>query len=362
LNSPGGALTIQGVAHIEFYVGNAYQSAQFLRSVLGFGLAGYRGPETGTRDSASYLLRQGDIRFVVTGALTPDHEVARHVLEHGDGVRDVAFQVDDAVDAYELALARGAEPHQDPVDHEDPDGKTTTAAIKTYGDVVHSLVSGTAALPSGYQPLDEDIARGVGCSLVDHVVGNVPLGEMHRWSEFYQRVFGLRVFQMLDEEKFSGEYSASNSQVLWDGVGELRININEPAQGKRQSQIDEYLVAYRGPGVQHIALRTEDVVGTVTELHRRGLETIHIPDSYYEGLAGRFPGLDVDFDAVRRERLLVDQDAHGQLLQTFSRMMQDRPTLFLEFIERRGALGFGEGNAKALFSALEKEQAGRGNL
>jgi 4-hydroxyphenylpyruvate dioxygenase len=355
-------IALGGFAHIEFWVGNAYQAAQYFRALYGFRISGYQGPETGVRDRVSYVLDQNDARFILTSSLNANSEIARHVYEHGDGVKDIAFRVADAAEAYELVLANGALPKSPPVGYESDSGKTTIAAIGTYGEVVHSLVSTTDSLPPGYEPRSDRAARPIGLALIDHVVGNVELGQMERWVDYYEQVLGLQMFQQLDPEKFSSEYSAANSKVMWDGVGNIRLNINEAAPGKRQSQIEEYLVSYRGPGVQHIAFRTDDVVHDVAEVHSRGLETIRIPDEYYEGLPER-TGLDgLDYESIQREKLLVDQDAHGYLVQTFTRVIQDRPTLFLEFIERKGALGFGEGNAKDLFRAIERDQEKRGNL
>ena len=355
-------LGLDGFSHIELWVGNANQSAQYFRSLFGFRAIGYLGPEAGTADTVSYVLEQADIRLIVTAGLSPDGNIARHVFRHGDGVRDIAFRVADAAEAYELADARGALCLQSPETTETDEGKTTTAVIGAFGDVVHSLISTTAQLPPGASPRIDSTARPIGLAAIDHVVGNVGLGEMQRWTEYYQNVFGLTVFQLLEPDKFSGEYSAANSTVLWDGEGAIRVNINEPAEGPRQSQIDEFLTAYGGAGVQHVALRTSNLIESASEAHQRGLETLCFPDSYYDALEERSGLPPLDLGAIRREGLLVDQDAHGYLVQTFTRALQNRPTLFIELIERQGALGFGEGNAKDLFRAMERDQAARGHL
>ena len=352
---------IQGFSHLEWWVGNAFQTAQFLRSQLGFRIAGYRGPETGTRDTASYLLEQGDIRFLVTGAMGPDHPVSDHVRSHGPGVHDVAIRVPDAEAAFELALERGADAAEKPHVVEDDHGRAVIAAIAAYGDTIHSFVEHEGALP-GFEPRGDDIAQPIGLEFIDHVVANVELGKMDYWVEFYERVFGFTLLRHFDDDAISTKYTALMSKVMWDGEGIIKLPINEPAKGLKKSQIDEYLDFYRGAGVQHIAMHTPDLLATVGKTNARGLETLAVPASYYEEVWRRMPDIDVDRARVEELQLLLDQDEGGYLLQIFSRMLQDRPTVFFEFIERRGATGFGKGNFKALFEAIEREQEKRGNL
>ncbi len=352
---------LQGFSHLEWWVGNAYQTAQFLRAMLGFRIVGYRGPETGVRETASYLLSSEDIRFVVTGALGPDHPVAHHVLQHGPGVHDVALQVPDAEEAFELALERGAEAAFKPMVVETDRGRKVMAGINAYGDTIHSLVEGDGELPD-FEPREDHVARPVGLKFVDHVVANVELGKMDEWVEFYERIFGFTLLRHFDDEDISTEYSALMSKVVWDGSGIIKLPINEPAEGRKRSQIEEYLMFYRAPGVQHIAMATDDLQATVEETNARGLETLRVPAEYYEELPRRIPDLDADLGRLQRLGILADADEGGHLLQIFTRMLQDRPTVFFEFIERRGATGFGQGNFKALFEAIEREQAKRGNL
>jgi 4-hydroxyphenylpyruvate dioxygenase len=355
------AFPIKGFSHLEWWVGNAFQTAQFLRSLLGFRIVGYRGPETGTRETASYLLEQGQIRFVVTGAMGPDHPVAEHVHHHGPGVHDVAIHVPDAEAAFEMALERGAEAATKPYVVENARGRAVISAIRAYGDTVHSFVEREGELP-GFEPREDTIARPVGLQFVDHVVANVELGKMDYWVEFYERVFGFTLLKHFDDDAISTKYTALMSKVMWDGSGIIKLPINEPAEGLKRSQIDEYLQFYRGPGVQHIAMHTSDLVATVSQTHERGFTTLSVPAAYYEDVWKRMPDLKVDRRKVEELQILLDQDEGGYLLQIFTRMLQDRPTVFFEFIERRGATGFGKGNFKALFEAIEREQEKRGNL
>src|SRR3990172_6285013 len=327
---------IKGFSHLEWWVGNAFQTAQVFRSLLGFEITGYRGPETGTRETASYLLEQGQIRFIVTGAMGPEHPVSDHVLRHGPGVKDVAIAVPDATAAFETAVERGAEAAAKPHVLEDDHGRAVISAIQAYGDTIHSFV--------------------------DHVVANVELGKMDYWVEWYERVFGFTLLKHFDDDAISTKYTALMSKVMWDGSGIIKLPINEPAQGLKRSQIDEYLQFYRGPGVQHFAMHTSDLLATVTETQERGFTTLTVPATYYEDVWQRMPDLKVDRKKVEELQILLDQDDGGYLLQIFTRMLQDRPTVFFEFIERRGATGFGKGNFKALFEAIEREQEKRGNL
>jgi 4-hydroxyphenylpyruvate dioxygenase len=352
---------IKGFSHLEWWVGNAFQTAQFLRSQLGFRIAGYRGPETGTRETASYLLEQDQIRFIVTGAMGPDHSVSEHVHRHGPGVHDVAIHVPDAEAAFEIAMERGAEAAAKPHVVEDERGRAVIGAIQAYGDTIHSFVERDGELP-GFEPWHDTIARPIGLQFIDHVVANVELGKMDYWVEFYERVFGFTLLKHFDDDAISTKYTALMSKVMWDGTGIIKLPINEPAEGLKRSQIDEYLQFYRGPGVQHIAMHTADLLTTVGHTHARGLETLSVPPAYYEDVWQRMPDIAVDRARVEELQILLDQDEGGYLLQIFSRMLQDRPTVFFEFIERRGATGFGKGNFKALFEAIEREQEKRGNL
>jgi len=352
---------LQGFSHLEWWVGNAYQTAHFLRTALGFSLIGYRGPETGVSETVSYLMASDNIRFIISGALGPDHEISRHLMEHGPGVRDVAFAVPDAAAAYEMALSRGAEPAYEPTVIESVRGKAQMAGIKAYGDTIHSLVTRDGELPD-FELRTDEMARWTGLKHVDHVVANVELGKMNDWVDFYAAIFGFTMLRHFDDEDISTEYSALMSKVVWDGTGIIKLPINEPAEGRKKSQIEEYVDFYRGAGVQHIAMATDDLLDTVEQIQGNGLEVLEVPATYYEDLRTRIPDLDVDWDRMEKLKVLADEDDDGHLLQLFSRMLQDRPTVFFEFIERRGAKGFGEGNFKALFEAIEREQAKRGNL
>ncbi len=355
---------IKGFHHIEFWVGNAYQSAHYYRAIHGYRIAGYRGPETGVRDTASYALEQGDVRFIVTGGMHPDHPIATHLELHGPGVHDVAIEVPEAERAFELAVERGATPVHEPVVVEGDRGKWKASAISAYGDTIHSLIENPDAMwpPPDFRPRNDTIAQPLGFTRIDHVVANVELGAMDEWVEFYENVFGFVLLRHFDDEAISTEYSALMSKVVWDGSGVIRLPINEPATGRRKSQIEEYLDFYHGAGVQHVAIATEDLVATVAEARNRGMGLMSVPETYYDDVKERVPELEVDVPTIKRLGILVDQDEGGHLLQIFTRMMQDRPTFFFEFIERRGAIGFGEGNFKALFEAIERDQAERGNL
>jgi 4-hydroxyphenylpyruvate dioxygenase len=357
---------INGTDYVEFYVGNARQAAHYYQSAFGFQLVGYRGPETGTRDRASYLLQQNKIRLVLTSALGPEGEIAAHVHKHGDGVRDIALWVDDARDAFRKAVERGAVPQHEPRVLKDDAGEIVIAAIKIYGDTTHSLVErrnyrglfmpGFVTREPHFQPPD------VGLLYVDHCVGNVELGKMNYWVGFYEKVMGFKNLITFDDEDISTEYSALMSKVMANGNERIKFPINEPAQGKKKSQIDEYLEFYRGPGVQHLALATNDIISTVTALRDRGLEFLKTPTSYYQQLQSRVGKIDEPLDVLEDLGILVDRDPDGYLLQIFSRNVQDRPTVFYEIIQRKGARGFGKGNFRALFEAIEREQAARGNL
>jgi 4-hydroxyphenylpyruvate dioxygenase len=362
----GDHLPIQGIDYVEFYVGNAKQAAHYYRTGFGFRLTAYSGPETKVRDHASYVVEQGDIRFVFTASLTPDSEIAKHVNLHGDGVKDITLRVDDAAAAYEATVARGAEPVMEPVWIEGKRGRFQKAAIKTYGETIHTFVNrseyaGTFA-PGFVRQEDPRPDKGVRLQRIDHIVGNVELGKMNEWVDFYARVMGFSQLVHFDDQAISTEYSALMSKVMQDGSGKIKFPINEPAEGKRKSQIEEYLDFYRGPGVQHIALISDNIVATVEEMQRRGIGFLRIPGTYYEELPSRIGEIDEPLDALERLGILADRDEDGYLLQIFTKGVQDRPTVFFEIIERHGAQGFGAGNFKALFVALEAEQAKRGNL
>ncbi|MGQ0848967.1 MAG: 4-hydroxyphenylpyruvate dioxygenase [Actinomycetota bacterium] len=361
--TPSDPFPINGFHHIEFWTDNAYQSAQFFRALMGFAIEGYRGPETGSRHTASWALRQGEVRFIITGALSPEHPISRHVLEHGPGVHDVALAVPDAAAAFDLARGRGADAAYKPEVLE-ANGRTwVSAGICTYGETIHSLVQSDLTWPPpDFEPFVDTVARPVGLTRIDHVVGNVALGDMDRWVRFYEDVFGFVLLRHFDDKQISTEYSALMSKVVWDGSGLIKLPINEPATGRRRSQIEEYLDFYRSPGVQHIALLTDDIITAVAGVRERGLMMMHVPDTYYADVADRVGDMEVDLVTLRDLNILVDTDEGGGLLQIFTRMLQDRPTVFFEIIERRGATGFGEGNFKALFEAIERDQAARGNL
>lgn len=357
-------LRLRSIHHVEFWVGNARQAAYFYRLGFGFSQAAYAGLETGCRAHTSYLMTQGKIRLVLTTPLGPDHPAAAHVLAHGDGVRDIAFHVDDADRAFEEAVRRGAEPAVEPHDLRGQEGCVRRAAIKTYGDTIHSFIS-DAGYRGTFLPgfVDRRVeGRDIGLLRIDHMVGNVELGKMNEWADWYHRVLGFDRFISFDDKDISTDYSALMSVVMADDAQAIKFPLNEPAPGRKKSQIDEYLEYYRGPGVQHVALLTTDIVATVSALRANGVEFLRVPDSYYELLPSRVGEIDESVDELRRLGVLVDRDEEGYLLQLFTRPVQDRPTVFFEIIERKGSRGFGKGNFRALFEAIEREQALRGNL
>jgi 4-hydroxyphenylpyruvate dioxygenase len=368
------ASTVAPAAHVlgwdcvEFWVGNARTTAGFLMSAFGFRCTAYAGPETGQRVKASYVLEQGDIRFVVSGALEADSPIADHVRKHGDGVHDLAWLVDDARAAHEAAVARGARSVRDPWIERDDDGELELAQVAAYGDTVHTFVNrgryGGAVLEPGYTRENlpnPAIGPDVGLVAIDHVVGNVEQGKLDDWVHFYSDVLGFSELLHFDEDQIRTEYSALISTVVWDG-GKIVMPINEPADGLKKSQIQEYIEHYDGPGVQHLALRTDDIVATVEALRARGVRFMKVPDTYYEDAQARLAGFELPWDALRRANILADRDHEGYLLQIFTETITDRPAVFFEIIERRGARGFGEGNFKALFEAIERDQERRGNL
>ena len=359
-------LPLKGTDHIEFYVGNARQSAYFYRAAFGMSLVAYAGPETGRRDRASYVLQQGKIRFVLTTALRSDSDIAAHVHQHGDGVRAIALWVDDARSAWEETTKRGARSIQEPTVTEDADGRVVTASIAAYGDTIHTFVERKdyrGVFFPGYQTMPPDeVARPVGLLHVDHVVGNVGWNAMNEWVDFYARVMGFSLYQHFDDKDISTEYSALMSKVMANGNGYVKFPINEPAEGKRKSQIEEYLDFYGGPGVQHMALATNDILTTVSKMKEQGVSFLIVPHTYYAELQGRVGKIDEAVEELERLGILVDRDDEGYMLQIFTRPVEDRPTVFYEIIQRKGSRSFGKGNFKALFEAIEREQALRGNL
>ena len=358
-----------GIDHLEWWVGNARAFAAFLASAFGFDPVAHAGPETGRRDRVSYLLQQGDVRFLVTGGLTPDSPVAEHVRQHGDGIRDIAFVVDDVDGAYASALSRGARSFREPTDDVDEGaGVIRHAAIATYGETVHTFLDrsryvGPFAPQFEASTLVAPVGPRVGIERIDHVVANVELGTLDDWVGYYQQVLGFDQLVHFSDEAISTEYSALMSTVVWNH-DRIVLPINEPAQGRRKSQIEEYLDYYGSPGVQHIALRTSDIVTSVGALRDRGVRFLDVPDTYYDEARARMGpmGESLPWDRLKSLGILVDRDHDGYLLQVFTENVTDRPTVFFEIIQREGARGFGEGNFKALFEAIEREQARRGNL
>lgn len=359
-------LPINGTDYVEFYVGNARQAAHYYQTAFGFQPLAYAGLETGLKDRASYVLKQDKIRFVFTTALTPDGDVAEHVKEHGDGVKVVALWVDDARKSYEETTKRGAKSYFEPKTEEDQNGKVVTAGIHTYGDTVHIFVErknyNGLFLP-GYQKWEPHYKpASVGLKYVDHMVGNVGWGEMNKWVQFYADVMGFKQIVSFDDKDISTEYTALMSKVMSNGNERIKFPINEPAEGKKKSQIEEYIDFYRGSGVQHVAMATDNIVKTVTELRDRGVEFLRVPNTYYETLLERVGKIDEELLPLKELGILVDRDDEGYLLQIFTRPVEDRPTVFYEIIQRKGARSFGKGNFKALFESIELEQERRGTL
>jgi 4-hydroxyphenylpyruvate dioxygenase len=359
-------LPLNGTDHIEFYVGNAKQSAYYYQAAFGYKLVAYAGPETGLRDRTSYVLQQGKIRLVLTTSLDPSSEISEHVRKHGDGVKVLALWVDDARQAYEATISRGAKSHSAPKVLQDGSGEVVVASIHTYGETIHTFVErknyNGLFLPGYGTPSWSVPTTEIGLLHVDHCVGNVGWGEMNTWVKFYEDVMGFKLLLTFDDKDISTEYSALMSKVVSNGNGYVKFPINEPAEGKKKSQIEEYLDFYHGPGVQHIAIATNDIISTVTELRRRGVEFLVVPSSYYEDLLERVGKIDEDLQPLQDLNILVDRDDEGYLLQIFTKPVEDRPTLFYEIIQRKGAKSFGKGNFKALFESIEREQALRGNL
>lgn len=359
-------LPLHGTDYVEFYVGNAKQTAHFYKTAFGFQSLAYAGPETGVKDRASYAVRQHKLTFVFTTPLTSQNPMADHIYKHGDGVKMLALMVDDATDAWEQTTERGAISYMVPTHLQDEHGALVMSGIHTYGDTVHLFVErknykgvfmpGYRKWESHYNPTD------TGLLYVDHCVGNVGWNQMNKWVKFYEEVMGFRNILSFDDKDISTEYSALMSKVMSNGNGYVKFPINEPAEGKKKSQVEEYLEFYDGEGCQHVALATNNIVATVTELQNRGIEFLKVPSVYYDDLLSRVGAIEEDLEPLKELGILVDRDDEGYLLQIFSKPVEDRPTLFFEIIQRKGAKSFGKGNFKALFEALEREQDSRGNL
>ncbi len=365
-NSTTDFLPLYGTDYVEFYVGNAKQAAHFYKTAFGFQSLAYAGPETGMKDKVSYVIRQNKLTFVLTTPLRTDNPIADHVYKHGDGVKVLALKVDDAAKAFEETTKRGAKPYLETTVLKDDDGEVVLSGIHTYGETVHLFVErknyngvfmpGFKAWKSNYNPPE------TGLLYVDHCVGNVGWNQMNPWVKFYEDVMGFRNILSFDDKDISTEYSALMSKVMSNGNGFVKFPINEPAEGKKKSQVEEYLDFYNGEGVQHVAIATANIVKTVTELQKRGIDFLNIPGSYYETVLDRVGKIDEDLRPLQDLGVLIDRDEEGYLLQIFSKPLEDRPTLFFEIIQRKGAQSFGKGNFKALFEALEREQDARGNL
>lgn len=359
-------LPLQGTDYVEFYVGNAKQAAHFYKTAFGFQSLAYVGPETGIKDRASYAIRQEKLTFVFTTPLRAGNAIADHVYKHGDGVKMLALRVDDATSAWEETTKRGARSYMEPHKMHDDDGEVVMSGIYTYGETVHLFIErrnykgafmpGYRAWKSNYNPAP------TGLQYVDHCVGNVGWNQMNKWVKFYEDVMGFRNILSFDDNDISTEYSALMSKVMSNGNGFVKFPINEPAEGKKKSQVEEYLEFYDGEGCQHVALATNNIVETVTALRDRGVEFLQVPTSYYDELESRVGKIDEDVTPLKELGILVDRDDEGYLLQIFTKPVEDRPTLFFEIIQRKGAKSFGKGNFKALFEAIEREQELRGNL
>lgn len=359
-------LPLNGTDHVEFYVGNAKQAAYYYQSAFGYELVAYAGPETGVKDKASYVLQQNKVRLVLTTSLLPDSDIAQHVKLHGDGVKVLALWVDDAKKSFEETVMRGAIIAFEPTVLKDEEGEVVIAGIHTYGETIHTFVERknyNGAFMPGYKKAKSSFATTpVGLKHIDHCVGNVGWGEMNTWVKFYEDIMGFKLLVTFDDADISTEYSALMSKVVSNGSGYVKFPINEPAEGKKKSQIEEYLDFYHGAGVQHIAIETDDILFTVGELRRRGVEFLYVPETYYDDVLQRVGHIDEDLNALKKLNILIDRDDEGYLLQIFTKPVEDRPTLFYEIIQRKGAKSFGKGNFKALFESIEREQERRGNL
>jgi 4-hydroxyphenylpyruvate dioxygenase len=357
---------INGTDYIEFYVGNAKQAALYYMHCFGYEMIAYKGPETGNRNLVSYVLKQNKIKLVLTSSLTGDDEISKHVALHGDGVKVLALWVDNATEAFYKAIEKGAEAAFEPLTIQDDHGTIIMASIKTYGETIHTLVERKnyygAFMPGYVAKTSELTAKGIGLKYVDHCVGNVELGGMNKWVKFYQEVLGFKLLITFDDKDISTKYTALMSKVVSNGNGYIKFPINEPANGIKKSQIEEYLDFYKGAGVQHIAVATDNILETVSALRNNGVEFLYVPENYYDDLIERVGKIDEDIDALKALNILVDRDDEGYLLQIFTKPVQDRPTVFYEIIQRKGAVSFGKGNFKALFEAIEREQALRGTL
>ena len=366
-NTSNDFLPLEGTDYVEFYVGNAKQAAHYYMSAFGFQALAYAGPETGVKDRASYAVRQNRLTFVLTTPLKTDNPVADHVYKHGDGVKALSLRVNDAASAWKETTKRGAKSHMEPTTLKDDDGELVMSGIHLYGDTVHLFVERKnyrGAFMPGYRPWGNPHFQptDTGLLYVDHCVGNVGWNQMNPWVKFYEDVMGFKNILTFDDQDISTEYSALMSKVMSSGNGFVKFPINEPAEGKKKSQVEEYLEFYNGEGVQHVALATNDIVKTVRELISRGVEFLKVPTAYYDDLLDRVGHIDEDLEPLKELGILVDRDNEGYLLQLFSKPVEDRPTLFFEIIQRKGAKSFGKGNFKALFEAIEREQEARGNL
>ena len=360
------SLPINGTDYVEFYVGNAKQAAHFYQSAFGFQPVAYAGLETGLKDRTSYVLRQDKITFVLTATLTPDSDIAEHHKLHGDGVKAIAFWVDDARSSFETTIARGAKPFLEPVTIKDNYGEVVKSGIKTYGDTVHIFIErknyngiflpGFVKWEPEYQPED------TGLLFVDHIVGNVGWNEMDKVAGYYRDIMGFKQLISFNDEDISTEYTALKSKVMASDNLRIKFPINEPAKGLKKSQVEEYIDFYMGSGPQHVAMATNDIVATVSALRERGVDFLHVPDNYYENITDRVGKIDEDIETLKEHRILIDRDDKGYLLQLFTKPVEDRPTFFFEIIQRRKAESFGKGNFKALFEAIELEQKHRGTL
>ena len=359
-------LPLEGTDYVEFYVGNAKQAAHFYKTAFGFKSIAYAGPETGVKEKASYVIRQNKLTFVLTTALKTDNVIADHVYKHGDGVKFLALRVNDATNAWHETTKRGGKSFMEPKIFTDEQGEVIMSGIHTYGETVHLFIErknykgifmpGFVEWKSNYNPTE------TGLQYVDHCVGNVGWNQMNKWVAFYEDVMGFKNILSFDDKDISTEYSALMSKVMSSGNGYVKFPINEPAEGKKKSQVEEYLDFYNGEGVQHVAIATKNIIETVTELQNRGVEFLKVPSSYYDTILDRVGDIDEDLKPLKELGILIDKDDEGYLLQIFTKPLQDRPTLFFEIIQRKGAKSFGKGNFKALFEALEREQALRGNL
>jgi 4-hydroxyphenylpyruvate dioxygenase len=359
-------LPLEGTDYVEFYVGNAKQAAHFYKTAFGFQSLAYSGPETGVKEKVSYVLRQNKLTFVLTTPLQSEGPIADHVRKHGDGVKFLALRVPDATSAWNETTKRGGKSYLEPKTLKDEHGRVVLSGIHTYGETVHLFIERndyTGAFMPGYEKWESNYnPSDTGLLYVDHCVGNVGWNQMNPWVKFYEDVMGFRNILTFDDKDISTEYSALMSKVMSNGNGFVKFPINEPAEGKKKSQVEEYLDFYNGEGVQHVAIATGDIVKTVTEIQKRGVEFLNIPSTYYDELPARVGHIDEDLEPLKRLGILVDRDNEGYLLQIFTKPVEDRPTLFFEIIQRKGAKSFGKGNFKALFEALEKEQERRGNL